>query len=265
MNSTEYSQQDNHTFTLPLPQGDGIPTSKPTRLTMLDGNGFIITNLINREECQYFMNKADNLHMERLDPDTGTALARKVDRVSVRSKDVATWLYNRIQPYLEPVNKVPNRYIEKGKWHPTGLNHDVRLVRYSCGDFFLPHHDGCERISKYHQSLLTVMVYLNDDFEGGHTRFFDESQRHYEPADMSKHRYAYKPCAGDVMIFYSQQTHDGSELLRGRKYIMRTEVMFQLDEDERPKFQSDHDDTVVSVLTKTSKRTTIYQVDSDIF
>ena len=241
-------QEDNqqHQFlSCPLPSNsEDVPTSTAAeRETILDGNGFILKNLLSRDECQHFINQADGLHMERLDPNKGS-FARKADRVEVRSKDVASWLYDRIHPYLKDVETVPNRRIEKGKWQATGLNDEIRLIRYSTNDFFLPHHDGYVQKTKYYQSLMTVMVYLNEDFDGGETRFFDESQRHYEAASLSKLKYSYKPRMGDAMIFYSQHTHDGSELIRGKKYILRTEIMFQLREEDRPKFESDYDDTI---------------------
>ena len=72
------------------------------------------------------------------------------------------------------------------------------------------------------------MVYLNDDFEGGQTRFFNESQRHYAEADRDKIIYTYQPSIGDAMVFFGQHTHDGAVLTKGSKYILRSEVMYQL-------------------------------------
>mmetsp|Transcript_9460 Transcript_9460/g.15202 ORF Transcript_9460/g.15202 Transcript_9460/m.15202 type:complete len:247 (+) Transcript_9460:128-868(+) len=236
-------ERTEHTLSLPLLRKDknAGTRSAEERIDILDGNGFILTGLLSLSECELFKAQADTFEMEFVNSKKGMG-ARRVRRVAVQSSDIATWLYDRILRHLGTISNVPNRRIEKGRWEPTGLNNVIRFVRYSPGDFFFPHHDGCVTWSKHEQSILTMMVYLNDDFEGGETRFFQETQRHYESPDLSKLIYSYKPRAGDAMLFYSQQTHDGAELLSGAKYILRTEVMFRMQDDDFPICEPDHED-----------------------
>jgi prolyl 4-hydroxylase len=55
------------------------------------------------------------------------------------------------------------------------------------------------------------MVYLNDDFDGGHTRFEDA---------------IICPAAGMALFFAHHLLHEGAVITRGRKYVLRTDVMY---------------------------------------
>ena len=57
-------------------------------------------------------------------------------------------------------------------WNVCGLNERFRYYRYEVGQYFAPHFDGCFRRSDVEESLFTFMIYLNDDFEGGETKFY---------------------------------------------------------------------------------------------
>lgn len=55
------------------------------------------------------------------------------------------------------------------------------------------------------------MVYLNDDFEGGDTHF---------------EHLAIRPQTGMALIFVHELRHEGSAVVRGRKYVLRSDVMY---------------------------------------
>jgi prolyl 4-hydroxylase len=55
------------------------------------------------------------------------------------------------------------------------------------------------------------MIYLNDDFEGGETRF---------------ERATIRPVKGMALVFEHSMLHEGAEVVRGRKYVMRTDVIY---------------------------------------
>ena len=63
--------------------------------------------------------------------------------------------------------------------------------------------------------LLTFMVYLNDEFEGGETTI--------EKLDV-------QPEKGLALLFFHHVRHKGQPVVRGRKYVLRTDVMYQLTE-----------------------------------
>ncbi|CAM4757593.1 unnamed protein product [Rotaria magnacalcarata] len=92
---------------------------------------------------------------------------------------------------------------------------------YEPGQFFAPHFDGIFKKSYMEQSQLTIMAYLNDSYTGGHTNFLDDNTK---PHDIT---YALKPETGMVLIFQHDLFHEGETVSTGKKYIMRSDVMYK--------------------------------------
>lgn len=64
--------------------------------------------------------------------------------------------------------------------------------------------------------IFTLNIFLNDDFEGGHTTFYHD--------DFSL-RYDVEPKVGRAALFDANQLHCGTRVLSPYKYLMRTDVM----------------------------------------
>lgn len=219
-----------------------------------DGSAVVLRGLLSPAECQSFISQAESFGIEP----TGYRMSiRQTDRVAAKSTAVAEWLMNRIRPFLQPINlSMSNKKWPKGvpwffprrNWNPVGLNEMFRLCRYEPGGFFLPHHDAGFVRSESERSLKTFMIYLNNDFEGGATNFYRESQRHYQPGDLANIIYSFRPEAGDALIFNSAMLHDGEKVMSGRKYIMRSEIMYSSVQDKESSpgrsvfVKPDHDD-----------------------
>jgi prolyl 4-hydroxylase len=92
-----------------------------------------------------------------------------------------------------------------------GVNERFRFYRYDLGQTFKWHHDGYFERENGERSRLTLMIYLNDDFEGGHTRFEDAIIR---------------PERGTALFFVHHLLHEGAIVTRGQKYVLRTDVMY---------------------------------------
>jgi hypothetical protein len=71
------------------------------------------------------------------------------------------------------------------------------------------------------KSYLTFLIYLNDDFDGGETRF-------YLPQGVAR---GVVPRAGSATVFPQGNTasliHEGSQVTRGTKYVIRTDVLYR--------------------------------------
>jgi hypothetical protein len=68
-------------------------------------------------------------------------------------------------------------------------------------------------------SLFTIILYLNDGYEGGETDFLDENN--------IKFRVSHRGKTGSVLVFEQEELlHEGCELKSGEKYVVRTDVMF---------------------------------------
>lgn len=92
-----------------------------------------------------------------------------------------------------------------------GLNERFRLYRYRPGQRFAWHADAPYRRDNGEISLLTFMIYLNSEYEGGATRF--------ETAKVAGR-------AGMALIFQHGLIHEGAEVSHGVKYALRSDVMF---------------------------------------
>ena len=64
------------------------------------------------------------------------------------------------------------------------------------------------------RSLLTLMVYLNEDFEGGETAFLELDQ-------------VIVPRRGMALLFQHMVLHEGREVRAGTKYVLRTDVFYR--------------------------------------
>ena len=172
------------------------------------GNGFVVKNFLAVEECQSLIRQAETIGLS----DCGyNPNIWKTSRVAASSDEVSQILFQRLKPFLEDVldfsvyvnthsivakpessSEEPSTSSaaikgipvcvrqDKKQWYPTGLNPVFRICRYHPGDFFCPHQDGAVIVDPYrHRSLLTFMIYLNDNFDGGHTHFYNDLQRQY--------------------------------------------------------------------------------------
>jgi hypothetical protein len=65
----------------------------------------------------------------------------------------------------------------------------------------------------------TIQLYLNEGYEGGETTFvsFESPSKNV----------SCKPRTGMVLVFEHRISHEGSKLKKGRKYAVRTDVMYR--------------------------------------
>lgn len=226
MQQIRYEYTDN---TLPVCLNE--PAPEPTVAPIFkDGSACIIRGFLSGEECRAYITAAERLGMGSCGYDPSI---RVTDRVSAISDELAEALFERLKPFVGELDCTDEAQIPRGvppatrgEWIPVGLNETFRICRYHPGGFFRPHLDGGFERSFTEKSFKTFMLYLNDDFDGGPTRFYNDRQEAYDPGNPDYVVYEYKPQAGDLMIFNSRMMHDGGEVLSGQKYILRSEVMY---------------------------------------
>ncbi|KAH8044846.1 hypothetical protein JL722_14505 [Aureococcus anophagefferens] len=95
------------------------------------------------------------------------------------------------------------------------------------GERFEPHYDLVVDYPPDRRSLVTVLVYLTDGFEGGDTAFLDAAAPASSPA-------AVAPRVGRVVLFEHGLFHSGQEVVAGVKYVLRTDVLFEAPRDPPP-------------------------------
>jgi len=191
------------------------------RIETVDGDKiFLIRDYFTPDECAEAIAMAEEAGFTDAPITTGGGQVihkemRNNDRVMLERPAYAEWLWQRAKPFVPERDRV---------WSALGLNERLRFYRYDPGQKFSQHFDGYFRRNACEISRLTFMVYLNDDFEGGETVFYGGWRTFCEE------RFRVRPTRGTALLFVHAQLHEGAEVKTGRKYVLRSDVMYRLDE-----------------------------------
>src|SRR5262245_18229872 len=181
----------------------------------LDGpDVFVVHDFLTPPECAAHVPRAEAAGFDAAPVMAGLGPVvnketRNNDRVMVDDPDLAAALCERARPLL------PARL---RNFELVGLNERFRYYRYDPGQRFAPHFDGAFYRTDDEQSWLTFMVYLNDGFSGGETNFY---RRGGAPS------LGVIPQAGMALVFVHATLHEGAPVEAGRKYVLRTDVMYR--------------------------------------
>jgi predicted 2-oxoglutarate/Fe(II)-dependent dioxygenase YbiX len=135
---------------------------------------------------------------------------RNNDRCMVDDPQFSALLFHRIK------TSIPE---EMNRCVSVSCNERLRFLRYKPGQQFKAHYDGCfVRPDGVERSYITVQLYLNDGFVGGETTFLDVNGRN---------EFNVVPKEGSVLIFEHHLLHQGSQLIEGTKYCLRTDIMYR--------------------------------------
>ena len=178
---------------------------------------FTIPGFLTHDECEALVRLAESYGFSDAPITTAFGFVhapevRNNTRVMVDDGAAAARLWEKLRARVGPEAR------SHGVWQPVGLNERLRFYRYEPGQAFRWHHDGAFRRNDKEASRLTFIVYLNDDFEGGETEF--EETR-------------VVPERGAALVFSHPMLHQGAEVRRGVKYVLRSDVMFRFEETAR--------------------------------
>ena len=154
----------------------------------------------------------------------------------IDDKALAAALYARIQ-HLIP-STLTNPYNKK-VYQPVGLNERLRFLKYNVGDYFVQHMDGTYVRPMGHpqygeRSMLTYLVYLNEDFDGGALAMEwqgddKKGQKGQRRGHVAHH---IQPKCGEVVVHDHQILHEAMVVTNGTRYCIRTDVMFAHKKDD---------------------------------
>jgi len=175
---------------------------------------FTIADFLSPSECDEYIALSEGLGYEDAPITTAAGFVMAKDirdnlRVMCDDFDLASRLYARLEPFMPP---------SRLNWDVCGLNERFRFYRYDVGQKFELHFDGAFERSLDEISMFTFMIYLNDDFTGGETNFYVSNGRL---------RVSVKPEKGKALVFWHRQLHEGAPVIKGRKYVLRTDVMYR--------------------------------------
>jgi len=189
-------------------------------VTYLDDFVFALEGFLSPEECAHWIAETEATGFEPALVNTQHGPQRiddirNNDRVIRDDAALADMLWPRLRPHMPGVFR--GRAI-------VGLNERFRFYRYDPEQKFDWHQDGYYERPNGERSLFTFMIYLNDGFEGGGTSFCNIY------AGQNFDDFCVVPKAGTALLFYHPVMHRGDAVVSGRKYVMRTDVMYSVEQ-----------------------------------
>ena len=203
----------------------------------------LLKNVLSPKECKCIINSSKN-KFDKIDKEY-LATVRNSKRLLTLNENLSNVVWKRINNFIKEKyyeNQVtPFGFGTEGEWSPYYINECFRISEYNKGARFNIHRDACYVKNEDIRSIYTIIIYLNDNFQGGETIFYKTNKKRQmcqtvqQEMDNNEYKikYSYKPKQGEVLIFDHDIIHEGIEVSNGNKYICRTDVVFE--RKEKPK------------------------------
>lgn len=184
----------------------GNPKSVPEGQKLSeDPEVIVFPQLLDPTECRYLMEATGN----QFEPSMVYDSNRRLVRDDIRTSDGSTihWLIE------DPAVVALNRRIAAVSGSSYESGEALALLRYSPGQEYRPHFDFVKGTDN--RRLMTALIYLNDDYEGGETAFVRTGLK-------------VKGKTGDVILFRNDgadggpnplSEHAGLPIYKGVKYL----------------------------------------------
>ncbi|WP_394749968.1 2OG-Fe(II) oxygenase [Spongiimicrobium salis] len=171
---------------------------------------FLVENFLSRQECNSFIEKGEQVSFEEAKVNihgrqTILKGVRNNDRILFKDNLLSKSIWSKIAPF------VPEKF---GKYRAIGVNELFRIYRYAPGQRFKMHRDGSYERNEKECSFFSFLMYLNEGYEGGET-YFEEG-------------ITIIPKLGNALLFHHPLRHEGKTLISGVKYVLRTDVMYEI-------------------------------------
>jgi len=188
---------------------------------VLAENLFAVSGVLSAQECEELMARGEGMGFEAATVSVASGPrmmtnVRNNDRVVFDDAELGRMLWDRVNGQLP--SKIDGA-------SAVGLNEKFRYYRYGPSQRFHAHRDGAVELGAGEKSRLTFMVYLNGGFEGGQTVFYSEER----VGGLRKVVASVEPVAGMGLFFAHEWWHEGAAVVSGRKYVLRTDVMYKSD------------------------------------
>jgi prolyl 4-hydroxylase len=189
---------------------------------------YLLHDVFTADECGALIKRSEEAGY--IPAKDGDQSGRSNYRCMMNDQNTADELFRRIRAWLPLTWEYDDPYAEDEKRKIVtdtlaSVNPMMRYQRYDPGQEFSKHVDGAyERPDGSQRTHITVQLYLNSDFEGGTTTFFDPL--HYK--EFCAPCLDVVPKTGCVLLFEHELLHSGAALIRGRKYSMHTDVLYNV-------------------------------------
>jgi len=168
-------------------------------------------NFINNEQNSYILEAASKKFEDSV---VGSGLFNEVDSEIRNSK--TAWLSKTDPVIKEIIMKVCSKYN-----YPFENAEDLQVVKYEEGNYYKEHHDSfpyfkSDFLFQGGHRVLTTLIYLNDNFEGGETRFVNLNK------DFKPHKNTgiiFRPLNSENKKCHPKALHAGLPVKSGIKYV----------------------------------------------
>jgi hypothetical protein len=182
---------------------------------------YTFLNILNPEDCRNLIRKLDFTSPEEKVQEQLIAAAlnskQSIIRTNIRRNfmddEIARIVWCAVKSTL-PAKLADGREL-------SGIRSKMNYYRYGEGQYFSTHIDGGFRFTETGDSSeYTFIIYLNDDFIGGTTRYCPLPEWNKEIREV-------KPIQGGMLIFrQSDLKHCGVTVVKGFKHILQGMVMY---------------------------------------
>jgi len=178
---------------------------------ILTNDIFTIDNFLPASSCDDFVAKSETIGYEPATVETESGqkvitAIRNNNRVIYKDFELANLFWQQLEPFAPK---------QIGNSKSVGLNELFRFYKYQPGQEFKKHRDQSYIRADGEASYYTLMIYLNENYEGGETTF---------------NNLTIQPKKGLALVFLHNLEHGGSPVKSGSKYVLRTDIMFRLAE-----------------------------------
>jgi len=183
---------------------------------------------------------------------------RNCGRIIWDSREIVGKIWKRMEhvPEVQEIARLRGRAGITGNgpakrretWRLTRPNERMRFLKYVGGEYFRPHCDGTyETPDGRERSYVTFHLYLNDtgmptaeSLEGLSEADRKDAERDalkggattFHSLTWDDERVDIEPKAGRVLLFQHRNlVHSGDDVVAGVKYTMRTDIMYELEEN----------------------------------
>lgn len=170
---------------------------------LIDKGYLTLCDFLNTEQSDS-LKYIDDIFREK--PDLDGLEIDGYERIKIKNDELSLLITNRICECLNIYNFRVSPY-----WYPT---------RYINGGGLSIHSDGSS-YDEVHSSSYTILMYLNDEFEGGRTVFVED----YDDDEIVNENSEYvTPKKGMILLLNQNKLHFAEKVSNGVKYILRGDI-----------------------------------------
>ncbi|CAF0988726.1 unnamed protein product [Rotaria sordida] len=236
-------------YSIPIKLADGIVLNRVKEqddLILIE-----LGTLLSNHECDEILTNISKEKFENMS-DKYDVQKRNNSRLVVMDDQFAQTLWQRLKFSNKITKLVSNRkplgFNVQGDWEISGVNKAMRLNKYRHDEHFAPHKDAQYAPSGDERSLLSLIIYLNDNYEKGETKFYfpkaapkfnmkgltiEEEIQAYGGLENGYECVSIKPKKGYAVLFTHNLLHAAmapqmeNSLNLTERIVLRTDVLVQ--------------------------------------